>query len=305
MSIIDNIDTMEMNSMDLTYFHTFREVAHRKSFTRAAEELGYAQSSVTAQIQKLEKAYDTQLFERFGKGVRLTSSGEELLKLTVQMLDLFDESKEKLRTEGGGTISVGTMDSLAAYFLPPLIQQLRKQYEGLSIRLWTDREDLLVQRVKEGDLDIGLILDNEPEDPALHWQTVREEPLVLIAGPGHPLADREIIRLQDLYDAEWILPEETCNYRVMLEKLLKQHGIPCRLGLELGNPEAIKRCVMTGSGISLLPRMAADDEIRRGLLAPLPFSHPDLRLSLQLMTHPKKWISRALGDFIELVRKSP
>lgn len=118
MSIIDNIDIMEMNSMDLTYFHTFREVAHRKSFTRAAEELGYAQSSVTAQIQKLEKAYDTQLFERFGKGVRLTSSGEELLKLTVQMLDLFDESKEKLRTEGGGTISVGTMDSLAAYFLP-------------------------------------------------------------------------------------------------------------------------------------------------------------------------------------------
>ncbi|MEI0740326.1 LysR family transcriptional regulator [Paenibacillus sp. JTLBN-2024] len=104
--------------MDLTYLNTFREVALRQSFTRAAEELGYAQSSVTTQIQKLEKAYGVQLFERFGKGLRLTSAGEELLRFTVQMLDLHQQSKERLGRQSGGTLSIGTIDSLAAYFLP-------------------------------------------------------------------------------------------------------------------------------------------------------------------------------------------
>ncbi|WP_327196556.1 LysR family transcriptional regulator [Paenibacillus vortex] len=90
--------------MELIYLQTFKEVADRQSFTKAAEELGYAQSSVTTQIQKLEKEYGVKLFERYGKGLRLTKSGEELLKYAVQMLDLFQQSKEKLTKQGGGTV---------------------------------------------------------------------------------------------------------------------------------------------------------------------------------------------------------
>jgi DNA-binding transcriptional LysR family regulator len=104
--------------MELIYFQTFREVAARQSFTRAAEELGYAQSSVSTQIQKLENAYGVQLFERYGKQLRLTSSGEELLKLAVRMLDLYQESKETVARQAGGTLSIGTIDSLASYYLP-------------------------------------------------------------------------------------------------------------------------------------------------------------------------------------------
>lgn len=88
--------------MELIYLQTFREVAVRQSFTRAAEELGYAQSSVTMQIQRLEKAYEVKLFERYGRGLRLTSAGEEPLKVAIQMLDLYQESKEKLAKQGGG-----------------------------------------------------------------------------------------------------------------------------------------------------------------------------------------------------------
>ncbi|BFH63387.1 LysR family transcriptional regulator [Paenibacillus azoreducens] len=286
--------------MDLTYLHTFREVALRQSFTRAAEELGYAQSSVTTQIQKLEKAYGVQLFERFGKGMRLTSAGEELLQITVQILGLYQESVERLSRQEGGSLSIGTMDSLASYFLPPVLQQLRHQFPALTIRLHTDREDHIVQKVKEGDLDLGLLLENKSTDASLNWQAVKEEPLILIAGPDHPLSRLNKIELNHLAHAEWIMPEDSCNYRIMLEKVLKRNHIPYIIGLELGNPEAIKRCVMSGSGISLLPEMAAIDEIRRGKLTMLPFAHPDIRLHLQLVTHPKKWISKALRSFIEL-----
>jgi DNA-binding transcriptional LysR family regulator len=292
------------DNMELIYFQTFREVALRQSFTRAAEELGYAQSSVTTQIQKLERAYGVQLFERFGRGLRLTSAGEELLKIAVQMLDLYQQSKEKLTQQGGGAISIGTIDSLASYYLPPLIQQIRQKYAELALRLHPDSESVVIHKVKEGEIDIGLILENKPSDPALTWITIKEEPLVLIANPNHPLSKLEEVELAHLNGAEWIMAEASCNYRIMLEKVLRAKGISYRIGLELGNPEAIKRCVMAGSGISLLPKMAVEEEIRRGELIGLPFRHPDIRLDLQLVIHPKKWMSHALLEFIEMLKST-
>ena len=75
-----------------------------------------------------------------------------------------------------------------------------------------------------------------------------------------------------------------------------------RIGLELGNPEAIKRYVMSGTGISLLPRMVAEEEIRRGELAILSFAHSDIQLDIQLVIHPKKWLSQSLKDAIDMLK---
>lgn len=288
--------------MELIYLQTFREVAVRKSFTKAADELGYAQSSVTTQIQKLEKEYGVKLFERYGRGLRLTKSGEELFKYAVQMLDLFQQSKEKLTKQGGGILSIGTIDSLAAYFLPSVLHRLRQEHEDLAIRLQTDREDSIVSKVREGEYDLGLILENKPEDTSLNWISIREEPLHLIAHPDHPLHRLPVIELEHLADYEWIMTEDTCNYRIMLEKVLRASGAPVRIGLELGNPEAIKRYIMSGTGISLLPRMVAEEEIKRGELAVLPFQHPDIRLDIQIVVHPKKWLSHSLQDMIEMLK---
>ena len=284
------------------YFQTFREVALRQSFTRAAEELGYAQSSVTMQIQKLERLYGVQLFERYGRRLRLTSAGEELMKIVVQILDLYEQSKEKLSVQGGGTLTIGTIDSLASYYLPPLIQQIRKKYPELAIRLQTDSEANIISKVKEGEIHIGLMLESNPSDSILQWLIIKEEALVLIANPYHPLSTLGEVELHHLKDVEWIMTEASCNYRNMLEKVLRTNGIPITIGLELGNPEAIKRCVMAGSGISLLPRMVVDEEITRGALIELPFRHPDIRLDLQMVFHPKKWMSHSLIEFIEMLK---
>ncbi|GMK39509.1 LysR family transcriptional regulator [Paenibacillus sp. CCS19] len=297
--------------MELTYLHTFREVAVRQSITRAADALGYAQSSVTTQIQKLEKAYDVQLFERFGKGLRLTTAGEELLTIATQMLDLFQQSKEKLAQQGGGTLTIGTIDSLAAYFLPPIIHNIREIHPRLSIRLQAENEPAIINKVREGELDFGLLLDQHHQttanDPSLTWITLRSEPLVIVARPDHPLVKgdpqrRRPLTLVDLADQEWMMTEDSCNYRILLEKLLRSQTIPYRIGIELGNLEAIKRCVRAGSGIAILPRMAAEEELRRGELAVLPVEHPELSLSVLLLHHPKKWMSRSMHQFIELLQ---
>lgn len=287
--------------MDLTYFRTFREVARRKSFTKAAEELGYAQSSITMQIQKLEREYGVPLFERYGRQLRLTSPGESLLKLAVQMLDLYDQSKEMVASQVTGTLTIGTINSLAAYYLPPYLQALKQLYPGLNIQLYPDSEASLMTKVREGDYDLGLLLDRYPAEPLLTCTKIKEEPLLLVAPLNHALTHLDHIGLTDFQQTEFIVTEESCIYRGMFEKLLKDHAIPLQIGFELGNLEAIKQCVMNGLGIALLPRIVVQSELGQKKLVSLPFSHEDLKLDIQLLLHPKKWISQPLQTFIQLL----
>ncbi|WP_339320256.1 LysR family transcriptional regulator [Paenibacillus sp. FSL R10-2734] len=287
--------------MDLTYLRTFREVAKRQSFTRAAEELGYAQSSVTMQIQKIEKEYGVPLIERHGRQLRLTPPGEELLKLFVEILDLYDRSKETIAQQIGGTLTIGTIDSLAAFYLPPYLQQLRTKFPKLDIHLQTMQEANLVAKIKDGEVDIGLMLDRTTTDSLLERTIVRDEPLVLIAPINHPLAQIDKVTLQDLNNCELIVSEESCIYRSLFENLLKEHGIIFRIGFELSNLEAIKRCVMNGLGIALLPKIVAEEEIERGNLAELSFVHPEIHFDLQLLMHPKKWKSQPLQFLTQML----
>lgn len=287
--------------MDLTYLRTFREVAKRQSFTRAAEELGYAQSSVTMQIQKIEKEYGVPLIERHGRQLRLTPPGEELLKLFVEILDLYDRSKETIAQQIGGTLTIGTIDSLAAFYLPPYLQQLRTKFPKLDIHLQTMQEANLVAKIKDGEVDIGLMLDRTTVDSLLDRTIIRDEPLVLIAPINHPLAQMDTVTLQDLNNCELIVSEESCIYRSLFENLLKEHGIIFRIGFELSNLEAIKRCVMNGLGIALLPKIVAEEEIERGNLAELPFAHPEIHFDLQLLMHPKKWKSQPLQFLTQML----
>jgi DNA-binding transcriptional LysR family regulator len=287
--------------MDFTYLRTFREVARTKNITKAAEELGYAQSSVTTQIQKLEREYGVPLLERYGRRLRLTPPGETLLKLAVQILDLHEQSKEQVANQLGGTLRIGTIDSLAAYYLPPHLQQLKQQLDGTSIQLLPESEAALVAKVKEGEYDVGLLLDSHPADPALRCVTVREEPLVLIAHPDHPLVRSRRVELQELQNMEWIVSEPSCIYRGMFETLLKTEGIAFRIAFELGNLEAIKQCVVSGLGAAVIPKIAVQQELATGNLGVIPFSHPELRLDLQLIVHPQKWMSHSLLAFIRLL----
>ncbi len=287
--------------MDLTYLRTFREVAKRQSFTRAAEELGYAQSSVTMQIQKIEKEYGVPLIERHGRQLRLTPPGEELLKLFVEILDLYDRSKETIAQQIGGTLTIGTIDSLAAFYLPPYLQQLRTKFPKLDIHLQTMQEANLLAKIKDGEVDIGLMLDRTTTDSLLDRTIIRDEPLVLIAPINHPLAQMNTVTLQDLNNCELIVSEESCIYRSLFENLLKEHGIIFRIGFELSNLEAIKRCVMNGLGIALLPKIVAEEEIERGNLAELPFAHQEIHFDLQLLMHPKKWKSQPLQFLTQML----
>lgn len=253
------------------------------------------------QMQKLEHYYDVKLFERSGRGLRLTSAGDELLKIASQMLELHQLSRESLSRQSGGTLTIAAIDSVASYCLPPIIQLLRARYPELTIRMLTGREPSVIAAVKEGEADICLLLESGTPDPEMQWTTIREEPLVFVMRPEDAEGLEGTEKLTQLAGWEWIMAEESCNYRMMLERVLREEGVSYRTVLELGNPEAIKRTLAAGPGISLLPRMAAEDELRRGELAQLPIRHSGIRLDLLAGLRPKKWISQPLQTFMDSI----
>lgn len=291
--------------MDTQLLITFREVAKWQNFTRAAEELGYAQSSVTTQIQNLETEFDAKLFERWGRKIRLTPAGEQLLGYTEKILSLLEEAKITISadSEVTGTITIGTVESMAAFFLPPYVKQFRKEHPRMKILLKPGICSQLRQGVRDGEFDLAIIMDWPQYHPDLVVIPLREEEMVLISAPDHPMTKLSRVEGKDFVGETLIVTEEGCSYRLMLESVLRDAGVVPETALEFGSLEAIKQCVANGLGIALLPKVAVAEEIRSGKLAVLPFRHKDIRVFTQLVYHKKKWMTQALSRFIELLTK--
>jgi len=287
--------------MNIDYLRTFCEVAKWNSFTKAGEMLGYAQSSVTTQIKKLEEEFGTILFERWGGKIKLTEAGSELLEYAYKIINLVEEAKQTLSNESEltGSLSIGTIESIAGFYLPPYLQAFKNKYPKVNLLLRQGICRDLLREIKEGKHDLALILDKKREDPDLEFITLKEEQLVLVSKPDHPLLQLQHVNINDLNGEKLIVTEKRCSYREIIESLYRRHAVRLEYSIELESIEAIKRCVSFGLGIAFLPLMAVEEEIKKEELASIPFSHPEMRVYLQLVYHKKKWIPQSLQKLID------
>jgi DNA-binding transcriptional LysR family regulator len=286
--------------MDFIYLQTFCEVAKWENFTRAAEALGYAQSSVTTQIQKLEEQYGAVLFERYGRKMRPTQAGEVLLPYARQILALQAEAKAQLSEQQTGTLTIGTIETLAAFYLPPVLQMFREAYPRVTIALQSGNEASIVQAVKEGQCDLGLILDRISADSELVCVPLRKEDFAIISRPDSLYSHLSEITVQDLTHARLILTEDGCTYRALLLQALRQSDTPHQVVCEFGSLEAIKQCVMCGLGIAFLPYVTVQEEITQGKLQALPFAFSS-NLYTQVIYLERKWQSQAFQRLLNLM----
>ena len=286
--------------MDFIYLHTFCEVAKWGNFTRAAEALGYAQSSVTTQIQKLEEQYGVVLFERAGRKMRPTQAGEVLLPYARQILALQAEAKTQLSEQQTGTLTIGTIETLAAFYLPPILQAFRERYPKITLALHAGSEASIVRAVKEGECDLGLILNRLSADSELVSLPLRKETFAVIVRLDSPYSQLSEVTAQDLAHAHFILTEEGCTYRAFLLHTLRQAHIPHRIVCGFGSIEAIKQCVGCGLGIAFLPSVAVQKEVAQGILQAIPFVH-ESDLYTQVMYVQNKWQSQAFQCLLDLM----
>jgi len=291
--------------MELRQLKTFCVAAKTLNFTRAAEILNYAQSSVTMQIQSLEEELGVRLFERLGKSLILTAAGERLLSYAHEVLKLVDEAKAAVAPgdEPQGTLVIGSVESLCTYRLPPLLREFRERYPKVQMILRPAFCDDLSRGVAEGQYDAAFTLDQTIRYPQIVSEALSEEDLLVLARPGHPLASKERVTPLDLASGEvLLLTEAGCAYRGLFEQSLYEEGVRPEATLEFGSIEAIKQCTVAGMGITVLPRMAVQSELDAGKLVALRWSKPIGPLPIQLMYHRDKWVSPALRALIELAR---
>jgi len=284
---------------------TFVTVARALSFTRAATELGYVQSNVTAQVKALEKELGVPLFDRLGRKVVLTNAGETLHGYAKRILELTGEARWAVSGDGEpvGSLTVSAPETLCTYRLPPLLRRFREMLPGVRLTFRPASCAELRSQASEGVLDLAFLLEEPVSSSTLVVERLVDEPLLVLASPDHPLALFEKVGPAELEKEQMLLTEKGCSYRHLFERNLAESGVELADTLEFDSVEAIKQCVIAGMGVAVLPRVSTEAELDRGELAALAWSGQGLEVCTQVAWHKDKWLSPALEAFIIMARE--
>ena len=284
--------------MDLDDIKVFREVALHGSMTQAAETLGYAQSSVTARIRKLEAALNVHLFYRNAKGVQLTPAGQIFLEQGLKITHLLEELYRRLSPDEapGGLLRIGAMETTAAVRLPPLLKTYHSLYDKVELSLQTGTTEYLINQVLNYDLDLAFVAAPVSHPEITEMEAFNEE-MVLVAEQGYaPQSIMEIMKNRTI-----LVFRTGCSYRALLERyLLENQSIPLRR-FEFGSLEAIIGGVSSGMGISLLPRSVVESKLQSGDLAAYELP-PHLRNCTTMLVQRKDAVqTAAMAHFMDLL----
>ncbi|ANS75259.1 transcriptional regulator [Paenibacillus yonginensis] len=291
--------------MESRHLLTFLTVVEAGSFTKAALKLGYAQSSITSQIQALETELEVPLFDRIGKKIKVTDAGRRLLPYAQEISKMHTLAKDALRSqeEISGTLTIGSPESLAAFRLPGIIREYRQNFPQVKIMLKPGLCWEMTSMVQNGELDLAFLLQPAEENKDLELEILVQEQMALVAPAGHPLADHGLVAPSDLKHETLLYTEPGCTYRTLFERQLNNQGVFPEQKLEFWSIEAIKQCVMAGLGLSLLPQISVHQELAEGKLVKLKWDDRPLRLSTQMVVHKKKWKSPALEAFLGIAKR--
>lgn len=297
--------------MELHQLEAFAAVARERSFTRASLRLHLTQPAVTRAVAALENELRTRLFDRLGRSVQLTPSGETLLRYAERVLQLTEEAKAAvtdIETGSAGRLSVGASSTLATYILPPLLAKFRQAHPAVEIAIHTGISARIRARVHSGAADVGLVTtgpeeDGTKSDPSMTILPLAELDTCVVLPPVHPLAGHDSLDAAVLLSGELplLLMETGTNLREYAEGVFGGGVIPA---MELDNVEAIKRMITAGLGFSLLPELAVRTEVATGTLTALPLTNPSPRPGrrIELVYRRDKYLTAALRRFIALLQ---
>ncbi|MEK5059140.1 LysR family transcriptional regulator [Paenibacillus sp. FSL H7-0326] len=292
--------------MELRQLNTFRTVASTLNFSRAAEVLNYVPSNVTMQIKALEEELGVRLFDRLGKQLVLTSAGKRFLTHVQSILDQLDEARSAVYENDhllSGTLTISANEVLCAYRLPSVFQQFRSRYPGVRLIFRSVPNQELKQTLFEGTADVVFMLDEAILSTGLTVEPLLEETFRFFVAPDHPLAERNVLQLEDFHGEVFLVNEKGCTYRTMFDRSFEKKGIDDITYLEFQNAEAIKQCAMARIGIAFLPEITVGAEVERGELIALPWQIPDLHVYTHMVWHKDKWMSPIILSFIETARE--
>lgn len=257
--------------MDLTHLAVVEALAKAGSVSRAADWLMVSQPAVSKQLKQIERAAGVQLFDRLPKGVRPTQAGELLAGYARRIAALQAEAVEALDELRGlhrGRLAVGSSTTIGVYLLPELFVTLRQSHPNIQISLELSNARGVERRLLDGTIDVGFT-EVPVEAQAFETHAFREDRLVAIAHPAHPLASHTSVTAAALSKEPFVVHEPSSAAKSQAERALAEMGLAITPAMTLGSTEAIKRAVAGGVGVALVPQLTIALELRAGTLAML------------------------------------
>lgn len=296
--------------MNLKQLEAFVQVAEGGSFSKAAKQLFLTQPTISAHISSLEKELNARLFVRNTKEVKLSDDGKELYRYARQMIDLQKKIEERFETgksESKHLITIAASTIPAQYLLPEILMKFNERYPKEQVKLLETDSSQVVTKIIDHMVDVGFT-GTVLEKKHCKYIPFYKDELVVIT----PNTEKYQVLHQNIEDISWIsrecliMREEGSGTRKEAGKQLRNAGInldKLKIIASIENQETIKKSVKQGMGISIISRLAAEEEAKSGDLLTFPIPKADQRRDINLVYNKNYQMSKSAERFIKVVKE--
>lgn len=288
--------------MDFDQLHTFLEIVRLKSFSKAAQTCYRTQPAISAQIRQLEQDLKTELFERFGSRISLTTAGKIFTGYAEQILDMRRRAQDalnELEITPRGELVIAANEATCIYMLPGVFAEYRGQFPAVQLQVNRSFGSRVVEAVMENVADFGLtqlpVAEKRVQVVDIYKDEVR-----LIVPPSHPLAGRARVTCEDLVGISLLLPKSGTT-RSRLDTWLEPVEGRLQVSMELDSTEMMKRFVLADLGAAFLASSGCREELASGKLRSLQLAPDPMARRMGLIYRKDKALSKAALGFIQVV----
>lgn len=287
--------------MDLSQLEVFLAVAREGRFSRAADKLFRTQSAVSQTIRKLEEDLGEPLFDRTSREGVLTDAGQVLREYAEKLLNLRSDAHEalvELRELHKGKLVIAA-NELTVLYLLPILAEFRRLHPMIKILVQRALGSHIPDDVLRHNVELGL-LTYDPDEPLLHSVVVYLDELAFVVPPNHPLASSNQVSIRQLGAESFVAHIVPSPYREKVIQTFRRHRTPLHMDVELPTLQAIKRFLVTGNGVALLPEISVEGELARGELVRVPVKELQLHRKLRLVYRKEASLSHAARAFLKI-----
>jgi DNA-binding transcriptional LysR family regulator len=287
--------------MDFDQLHTFLEIVRLKSFSKAAQTCYRTQPAISAQIRQLEQELKTDLFERFGSRISLTTAGKIFSEYAEQILDLrrrAQDSLHELELVPRGELVIAANEATCIYVLPAVFSEYKKQFPAVQLQVNRSFGARVVEAVMENVADFGLVQLPIAEKRVTVVDIYRDE-IRAVVPANHPLAALSTITPDQIADYALLLPKSGTT-RARIDQWLEPVEDRLNVSMELDSTEMMKRFVMAGLGAAFLAASNCREEIAAGKIKSIPLAPEPMARRIGLIYRKDKALSKAALGFVHV-----
>lgn len=293
--------------IELSTMRVFLIAAEEKNFSNAARRLNMSQSAVSQNIRAMEQVYNVELFQRHGRSVVLSETGEALLPMVREVLRaarLMEDSLQDIKNEIGGDLLIGCSTSAGKYLMPALLSMFQQEYPAVHPRVKVMGREGVYERLLNQVIPFG-VSSKHFDHRDLECMPLFEDRIYLIVPVNHPWAVYGKAMPDDLLDQRIIMREEMSGTCETVMQGLKSYGITpdmLNVAMELGNPEAIEMAVERGVGIAFVSEMIAARGLALGRIKKVELQGINLYRTVHMARHVNYPFTRAQSLFWDFAK---